>query len=228
MRLKNKRGLAIEMAIAFMLVTFALCAMLLVIAFSASTRTRRSYVTANDFFTLDQLGEYFVRGIEENKTANFMKDIADEDGNIDKDDPSKVRGGWFKYVNSSSTTGTEFGLNVSNGNQAQSSSASAVGNGTYTMRVTYWDKVGWDASAKKANVDEDDVLLIVTVCKQGDTYTVTNWSNQLVQYTENAEDKPEAEDLSFFEWLWRLLLRLLGFIIDVITTVIDLIFGLFR
>ena len=204
--LTNKRGVAIELAISFMLVTFAFCAILLTVAFNTNARTKRVYSMSNDYFTLDQLGEYFVRALEENTTVDFMKDITDEN------DTNNVRGGWFRYVNTASTTGTAFGLNMSG-----DGSGDSITNGVYTLRVTYWDDVALKNG--KGVVKDEDLLLIVTVRKEGRKYNVVNWSNQLLDVNGAVKDKDPAEDISFLKWLFNLLKTILGAIVAVGETI---------
>ena len=198
--LTNKRGVAIELAISFMLVTFAFCAILLTVAFNTNARTKRVYSMSNDYFTLDQLGEYFVRALEENTTVDFMKDISDEN------DTNNVRGGWFRYVNTASTTGTAFGLNMS-GDKGDDNDK-VVLDGVYTLRVTYWDDVALKDG--KGVVKDEDLLLIVTVRKEGRKYNVVNWSNQLLDVNGAVKDKDPAESISFLKWLFNLLKLILG------------------
>ena len=219
--LKNNRGLAIEMAVSFMLVTFALCAILLTVAFNTTTRNKRVYNATNDYFTLDQLGEYFVRALETDTTVKFTKDISDEDGEIYKDDPSKVRGGWFKYVNGEGSTSTEFALNMSGSNGGDS-----VKNGVYTLRVSYWENVPTNGKVK-----DEDLLLIVSVQKEGRKYKVVNWSNQLLDVNGTIKDNDPAEDVTFLEWIIKLLQDLWNAIKDLGRTfitefnrIIDIIF----
>ena len=172
-RLQNKKGAVIEMAIVFMLVTFALCSMLVTVAFASTVRNTNAYNNANDHFSIDQIGEYFLRGLQERSTVDFMQDVPAGKEN----DTNYVRGGWTKFI----ITDEEFEESVMYGINI-GKTADYKANGKYTLRIAEWEKIPTNGK----NVEQNAIKLIVTVQKDTtyegktakSTYKILNWSNQ--------------------------------------------------
>lgn len=205
---KNKRGAALESAIGFMLVIFALCAMLVSVAVGAYKRNDRLINDANDSYVLDQIGEHFLRAMEQNSTVDFTKSIISQD--------TDVRKGWFKYKIDDSDSSTMYAINMSGISEIKTGE-------TYTMRVALWDDITEDGEL----ADPSDLLLIVSAKKTDKGYEVLNWSNREIQYGEE-KDEPPARNTSFLDWILGILKKIFDGIkntFDVIGRIITLIFS---
>ena len=66
--LRNRKGLAMEMAIATMLIIFAMCSVLLVIAEMTGILNKRTVDTATSRVSVDSIGEDFFRAHRYNAT----------------------------------------------------------------------------------------------------------------------------------------------------------------
>ncbi|MBQ0098218.1 MAG: hypothetical protein KBS62_04715 [Oscillospiraceae bacterium] len=205
---KNKRGAALESAIGFMLVIFALCAMLVSVAVGAYKRNDRLINDTNDSFVLDQIGEHFLRAMEQNSTVDFTKSIISQD--------TDVRKGWFKYKIDDSDSSTMYAINMSGISEIKTGE-------TYTMRVALWDDITEDGEL----ADPSDLLLIVSAKKTDKGYEVLNWSNREIQYGEE-KDEPPARNTSFLDWILGILKKIFDGIkntFEVIGRIITLIFS---
>lgn len=205
---KNKRGAALESAIGFMLVIFALCAMLVSVAVGAYKRNDRLINDANDSYVLDQIGEHFLRALEQNSTVDFTKSIVSPD--------TDVRKGWFKYKIDDSDSSTMYAINMSGISEIKTGE-------TYTMRVALWDDITEDGEL----ADPSDLLLIVSAKKTDKGYEVLNWSNREIQYGEE-KDEPPARNTSFLDWILNILKKIFDGIkntFEVIGRIITLIFS---
>lgn len=181
--LQQKKGAAIEMAIVFMLVTFALCSMLVTVAFASTARNNYAYREANDRYVIDQIGEYFLRGLEGNSTIDFMQDVPDGH----ESDPAYVRGGWVR-LNGEDSSG--YGVNISG-------SGSIDSPGIFTLRIADWEFVSTDGIVK----DQSAIKLIVTVKKEVSGCTILNWSNQPIAGDSDSKimDAPSSQNTDYTE-----------------------------
>lgn len=186
---KNKKGSAIELAILFSIIIFAMCATITAIMFSMRSNDRVMTKASNSDFIVDQMGEYFIRAMKRSSSVDFKKDVVDES----KD----VRGGWVKFIYDAEDSDNfpVFGVNVNHNDS----------NNTTTFRLAWWSQI--DASG---NLTVSNPLLIVTV-KETSTATgsqleILNWSNQTIKY--NAKDLEVAKDTTFLSWLIERIVRI--------------------
>ena len=201
---KNRRGAVIETAISFMLLMFALCAMTTTIAVSVKMRTDRTLDYSNVSYSLDQLGEYFLRALEGKSTIDFTKDASDA---IDDDESPDRRGGWIKFINSPEDEDEPviYGLNFS----YVKSDSSYI----YTMRIVDWDKIAPDGS-----YSEDDCELIVTAkydqggmeSQRDEKLEILNWSDSSIEVKADKYDPEPARDMSWWRKFHGFFGRLFG------------------
>ncbi len=204
---KSKRGAALESAIGFMLVIFALCAMLVSVAVGAYKRNDRLINDTNDSYVLDQIGEHFLRAMEQNSTVDFTKSIVSSD--------TDVRKGWFKYKIDDSDSATMYAINMSGISEIKTGE-------TYTMRVALWDNITEDGEL----ADPSDLLLIVSAKKTDKGYEVLNWSNREIKYGDE-KDEPPAKNTSFLDWILGILKKIFDGIKKTFDLIGKIIWGIF-
>ena len=220
-RTQRKKGAALEMALVFMLVVFGLCAMIVTMIFAMRANDRLLTRRANRAYVADQLGEYFVRALQQNNTVEFTKDAFDEDGNPIE---GNYCGGWILYVNRDEETGEEEGryaLNLS----VASDLDEAEWKGNSTLRIAEWEDLDFETETLKEGAEP---LLIVSLTKTDSAITVNNWSDQSVTLNEpEKQDRTEAQELSAWERFLEFLKKLLRIIGELITGLINIIRDLF-
>ncbi len=205
-RRSDKRGMAIETALTFMVVMFLLCSLITAVSINARKRNVTFARESNDSFLLDQIGDYFISALGGGASVDFKKDVEDEEST------EYVRGGWVKFIvedptaDKMSTLDTwVFGLNFGNNGNIS------------TMRVAYWGNIPEDGNL----TDTSKIILYVTAQQDAaGNIRIYNWSDQPLRYT--VKDASAARDLSFFQRL----LQLIGRIIESAFRIIRQIFGI--
>ena len=204
---KRKKGAAIETAILFMVLVFAMCTLITSMMFSLRVQGQRTAEKTNEEFALDQIGDYFIRALQQNNTINFCKDafVLDEDGAPTTESiPENVRGGWILYKNGD----VDYGLNLN------TSSTTEDWNGVSTLRIARWEDVKTDGTLKS----ENDLLLIVTAKKSGSKIEITNWSDREVT---GKKDVDPAKDLT----AWERFVQFLRKLVELFAGLIGAVFG---
>ena len=194
-----------EMAIVFMVVIFAFCAIITTVSFSAYSRNNSLVKYSNLEYSVDQMGEYFIRALRGADTVNFTKDVV----NQSKD----VRGGWVKFIyndeGSNDADALVFGVNV---NESENSKR-------HTLRLAMWNDV-----PTNGNVSNNNMLLIVTAEETATGFTVVNWSNQALKYGESisGKDVPPAVTPTALQTLMAILSQIVTFITSILRAIIAL------
>lgn len=203
----NKKGIAIELAIGFMVVTFALCTILTTVSLSTRIRDKNISEKANEYFMLDQAGDYFVKAVEkmgemgEDGTFSeaYKKSVEDE-----IKDEQKELAALSKYTVDLSQTYTiklfeQDKLNVDSHR--------------FTMKI--WNKKEFEAqeaitAGSGLNLPP---LLIVSVDRtkigRNVEYNITNWSDQTNQKETYVDATREIDHNSAWWWLFLLLTGLM-------------------
>lgn len=228
MMTRNKRGISIEMAIGFMLVIFALCAVITTVTISMRARDRRVTEQSNDYFVLDQLGEYFVKAIQNmGSNPDFSDEVARQtavDLNFIKEEDA------FKSVDESQVEKFKVQIFFDDvtDNYKNAASTDSLLATRFTMRI--WDKEDYEAAyqtnfaqtgseeaADTYAMDSNDPVLIVSVDRVYEVtntvgfaqYIITNWSDQENQQSKYIEAKNPVDKKNSnrkFHGLWLFLL----------------------
>lgn len=154
--LTSKKGAAIEMAISFGLIAFALCTALFTVVLSIGNKDTQTTTIINDSFVVDQIGEYFVRYVG---GGTFGEETEEAEGGEAGELPemAELENGWLQYGH--------YILRIDVADIADNAKL-------HTMRL---------ANLGEASKAEPEARLIVTVLENNGETSVVNWSNQSVE-----------------------------------------------
>ncbi len=210
--LKNRKGIAIEMAIGYTVVVFALCAILTTVTATTRIRDRRMSDNSSEYFMLDQAGEYFVKAVEKMGAGNdslseayyneTLEEVASQQNNIKNIYSNNLK----NYTNLL----TNYQVDVFQ-------RTTADGNNRFTMKI--WDKAEYEATADKEAVTPKLLVSVERVVHNRNVeYKIINWSNQ-----ENKQAKYLDGDIKIDKysphWGWLLALLLLTLTVVIICVI---------
>ena len=237
----NKRGVSIEMAIGFMLIIFALCAVITAITVSLRARDRRVSEMSNDYFMLDQMGDYFVKAVQNMGSSDTLsdeeareaaRDFIEDDAYSTLVDESQVDK--FKVQ--------VFYEDVTEGHRTSANADTLAAATRFTMRI--WDKEDYEAdynsvlaqsgsesAADSYAMSNNDPLLIVSIDRIyeiTDTmrfaqYEIINWSDQENQQSQYLEAKNPVDKKTSgrnFHGLWLFLLLVIVVVVAVVAVIL--------
>ena len=207
---KNRKGVAIELAIGYTVVIFALCAILTTVSVSTRLRDRRISNQSNEYFLLDQAGEYFVKSVEK---MGAGEDALSQDYKTQTEKPYKDM---MEQYEKDSAAGKDLKNIVDLSTDYKFDFLQSTIN-QYTNRFTMkvFNKQEYDETENKSLLTP---MLIVSVERHVDgrnvDYKIINWSNQENQQ-ERYYDAKTPIDKNSKNWGWLIGLFLL--IIVVVT-----------
>ena len=196
----SKNGAAIEIAVFFMVIVFTLCTIITTTSITVRSKDHEMVQRSNEDYVVDQIGEYFVRGITGNSSIDFKKDI--------KDEKTDIRGGWVKFMGNDTLT---YGININTEENPTKT----------TMRLARWNHINADGTLKNTCKP----ILILTVQAKSDGWKIINWSDQTVEYS--VKDASPASDTTEFENFVKAIVKFVQLVVGIVTTVISVITDIF-
>ncbi|MCQ2441393.1 MAG: hypothetical protein MJ076_05835 [Clostridia bacterium] len=206
--LKNRSGIAIEMAIGYTVVIFALCAILTTVTVSTRIRDRRMSDNSSEYFMLDQAGEYFVKAVEKMGAGNDSLSEAYYNETLEEvtSQQTNVKNIYADNLKNYTDLLTNYKIDVFQ-------RTTDDGNNRFTMKI--WDKAEYEGASEPTAVTPKLLVSVERVVHNRNVeYKIINWSNQENKQVKYLDGDTKIDKYSpHWGWLIALLLLMLSVVI---------------
>lgn len=146
---KHNKGIAIESAMGFMVVIFALCSIIITFSLSMRSKSKKTTDEVSLGFSVDQIGENFVQGLHSGQ-------LGTESESQTPGSATPGKGNWEKL------SGINYGVRI-DGDDTK---------GIYTLRLVNWDKIPENGSYNGLY----DLIVTAQLIGNNNNVKVINWS----------------------------------------------------